>query len=341
MNDFEVLAGMANGFVQRYFRDNRQTTPSNFLQAPWIGPTDGFASSPPNHVSMIVNRLGGLEAVVVTPNGELQHWIRDLAGTWGPGSVFISPPTAIGPPSLIQGTYGSGNLELLVPTKADQFNNGNVTHFWLDNSNRAAPWAQSLQQFALDTAFYVALIQGDYGNPVPPGAFDGGPGNLECVVVGPPDNQMVHWWRDQNGLWQSSIQITNLDSHGGAAGCPAMVTLGGGFSSNFHADFHVIVPTNFTPPTLAHYVRDNSGSAQWTWLEDLGPILSSDIIYPSLITSPDFQSLELVAAGNSTGLVHLRQSAGVGNPWIQTQTFAPQNGGGAVGFVELKGSDVQ
>jgi hypothetical protein len=83
MNDFEVLAGMADGFIQRYFRDNRQTTPSNFLQAPWNGPTDGFAGSPTNHVSLIVNRLGNLEAVVVTQEGQLQHWIRDLAGTLG------------------------------------------------------------------------------------------------------------------------------------------------------------------------------------------------------------------------------------------------------------------
>jgi hypothetical protein len=198
---------------------------------------------------------------------------------------------------------------LLVPTKADSFSN-NVTHFWLDKSNPNALWAQSPQQFAFGNTFYVALIQGDYGNPVPPGAFDGGPGNLECVVVGPPASQMVHWWRDQNGLWQSSQQITNLDSNGGAGGCPAMVTLGGGFSGNFHANFHVIVPTDFTPPTLAHYMRDNSGTIQWIFLEDLGPILSSDIIYPSLITSPDFQSLELVVAANSTELVHLRQSAG-------------------------------
>jgi hypothetical protein len=356
MNNFEVLVGMTNGFVQRWFRDNSQTTPSNFLQAPWMlsgrdrppfSTKDGFPGTPTTHVSMIVNRLGALEAVVVTPpNGELQHWIQDPSdGTWGLGSAFPNPPpVAIGPPSLIQGTYGSGNLELLVPTQADQFGNGHVIHFWLDKSNPGAPWIGPTKQFA-PGALYVALIQSDYGDPVPPGDLFGGPGNLECVVVGGPDDEMNHWWRD-NGDWKWSWTITNLNSKGGAAGCPAMVGGGGGSSSNFHADFHVIVPTNFTPPTLAHYARDNSpdGGAQWSFVEDLGPALDFGI-YPALITSSDFQSRELVVGGNSTALVHFRQSlAGqslAGGDWTQTATFASNNGGGAVGFVELKEADVQ
>jgi hypothetical protein len=340
MNNFEVLCGMSSGLVQRFYRDNSETTPIDFLQASWIGPADGFASAVPNHVSLIVSRFGSLEAVVTTQSGTLQHWIRDFTGNWELWAMIDLPAPAIGPPSLIQGTYGSANLEVLVPLKGDQFNNGVIAHFYQDNSDPTRPWYGPTAQFAFP-AVYVALIQSDYGNAVPPGEFSGGPGNLECVVTVGGFDALVHWWRDQDFQWHQGAQITGLNTFGGAGGCPAMATFGSGLSANSHADFEVIVPTSFTPPTLAHYVRDNlSGSEQWSFVGFVGDLGLAPGIYPVLITSADFQSLELIVAGNSTELVHLRRSAN-GGAWTETATFAPENGGGTAGFVELEGSGGQ
>lgn len=329
--DFEVMVGLDNAIIGRFYRDN------SVSGYPWSGRVDGFPGAPLTHVSLVPSHLlirpgqagvSTLEAMVATIDGTLQHW-QYVCGSWSllatlPEPVdFRGDPIAIaGPPSMIQGTYGSllpwcGNFEVLVP-----LNNGNIGHYYRDNNNPDFPWYFG-EQFGGPDAIGVSLAQTDYGTA------DGTPGNLECVVVRDPDDELKHFYRDNQPpyLWHPGPVITNLSNGPGAGGGPALIQPrpNPGIVASDHYNFEVVVPTSAT--TLAHFYRDNSGSNQtWYFTEEFG-----SGVFVSMIRS-SFDSLEVVASGGD-GLTHYWRHAS-GGQWNEGATFALDSAGGAPGFVE-------
>jgi hypothetical protein len=118
--NFQVAIGV-NGKVQRVVRDNStlelysRAAPSlnDIAACRWFVAHDGFPASSLVHVTMTRSTFGNLEAVIVTPGGELQHWVRVPNGAWvGPQSIWPPGPrsnvpttlggAANGTPSLIQ-----------------------------------------------------------------------------------------------------------------------------------------------------------------------------------------------------------------------------------------------
>lgn len=225
MNNFHVLLGLDDGTVRRFVRDNSAVAATDWQLAPWSQSADhGLTGDSPVHVSMVVSGYRNLEAVVTTANGLLQHWIRQPSGEWLRWATIPPSGPPINAPSLVQGTYRApgqtvGNLELLVPIQQGEFGPWVIGHFYQDNRDGARQWYGPTATFGGTDARFVALIQGDYGDPVPPGDFSAGPGNLECVVVG-GSNQMQHWWRTQGFHWHPGKEITDLNQNGGAAGNP-------------------------------------------------------------------------------------------------------------------------
>jgi len=338
-NDFEVVVGLGDG-IGRFYRDN------SAIGYPWIGPTSRFPGVPLTHVSLISSHsfpapgqigVPTLEAVVATIDGTLQHWPY-LCGGWQLLATLPEPvdfrgnPIAIaGPPSMIQGTYGNplpglGNFEVLVP-----LNNGNIAHYYRDNGDPNFPWygGGSTEQFGGPDAMYVSLAQTDYGTVV------GNPGNLECVVVRGPDDELWHYSRDNETFTWNPVGnpyevITSLSNppegvSPGAAGSPAFIQPGSrGFAkTGSHSNFEVVVPTSAT--TLAHFYRDNNAGV-WFFTQEFG-----SGVYVSMVRS-SFNSLEVIASGGD-GLTHYWRNAS-GGTWNESTTFALDSAGGAPGFVQ-------
>ena len=140
--NFEVLCNTGDPNCQQYTRNNSKAG------YPWSsGTTTTISGGSPTHVSLILSApWGNLEAVVVSPQGGLQHWWRnpnDPPGVWNLGAQ-LDKEAGVGdinaPPSLIQAvSYGEtqiGNFELLVP---DTF--GNILHLTRNNNAANFPWS--------------------------------------------------------------------------------------------------------------------------------------------------------------------------------------------------------
>jgi hypothetical protein len=327
--NFEVLCNIGESSVcQEYTRYN------NEAGYPWsTGVPTGIDTNSITHVSMVVSKpWGNLEAVLVTPGGDLQHWYRnpnDPAGVWYFGGDILSqasyPDAIAGPPSLIQAVPSSanqiGNFELLAPGQSG------ILHFTRNNNASGFPW--SLQE---DSGFGgggvqgVSLIQSDYGVLSGGGLF-GGPGNLECVFID-ASNNLVHWYRDPGtGIWKSSVTITNSAGAQGIGSAPAFLQPSGGYAQSAHGNFEVVVPVAAPGgASLAHYTRNNSpaGGETWSLIQEFGAGY-----YPTLVFST-FGNLEMVVAGIA-GLSHWYQYNGA---WFQSTAFAPGLNPALAGFVQ-------
>ncbi len=355
MENFEVVVGLGDGIVGRFYRDN------NVSGYPWSEMVDGFPGIPITHVSLVASHqliapgtIGDptLEAMVALPGGTLQHWQHVVDQTWSLLATLPEPVGEFGPiaisgaPSMIQGTYGSygnrlpfcGNFEVLVP-----LNNGQIAHYYRDNDDPSFPWygGGPTEQFGGPDAIAVSLAQTDYGESfesLAPGKLSLAPGNLECVVVRDPDDELRHFYRDNQPpyLWHPGPVITDLSNGPGAGGSPSLIqprpaTLGivndtsPGIVNAFHYNFEVVTPTTAT--TLAHFYRDNSGNNQtWYFTTEFGTGVHASMIRSS------FDSLEVVAPGDN-GCTHYYRPAG-GGQWTETTTFAYGSAGGAPGFVQ-------
>lgn len=347
--NFEVLCNTGDPNCQQYTRNN------SAAGYPWsAGATTNISGNTPTHVSMILSvPWGNLEAVVVTAAGEFQHWWRSPTGSptsWTLGADLYSVANlsdgVAGPPSLIQAvSYGEtqiGNFELLVPGQSG------ILHLTRNNSAAGFPWSLGEDSGFGGSAQSVALIQSDYGTPPGPGQVVGGPGNLECVVIGAA-NDLVHWYRNPaTGMWSSSVTITNASGTGQADGvsqnpgagtgpgigsAPAFIQPHGGYGSLTHNNFEVVVPVPPWGAYLANYTRDNSqtGGEKWHFTQQFGTGW-----YPALILST-FGSLELVVSGSglpSQGLLaHWYRNVAGGN-WYQSTVFAPGVNPALPGFIQ-------
>jgi hypothetical protein len=316
--NFEVLCNIGESSVcQEYTRYNSE---AGYPWSPAV-PT-GIDTNSITHVSMVVSKpWGNLEAVLVTPGGDLQHWYRnpnDPAGVWYFGGDILSeasyPYAMAGPPSLIQAVPSSGNeignFELLVPGQSG------ILHFTRNNNASGFPWSYQEDSGFGGSVQGVALIQSDYG-------LSGGPGNLECVFIDPSSN-LVHWYRDPGtGMWKSSVTITNSAGTQGIGSAPAFLQPSGGYAQSTHGNFEVVVPL---AESLAHYTRNNSpaGGETWSLIQEFG-----GGFYPTLVFST-FGALEMVVCGLS-GLSHWYQYNGA---WFESTAFAPGLNPALVGFVQ-------
>lgn len=178
----------------------------------------------------------------------------------------------------------------------------------------------------------VTLIQSDYGTAPGAGELFGGPGNLECIVIGAA-NDLVHWYLDPaTGMWSSSVTIANAAGTGpGIGSAPAFIQPSGGYAKSAHGNFEVVVPVPPYGASLAHYTRDNSqaGGETWSLTENFGVGY-----YPALIFSTS-GNLELIVSGSGSieqGLLaHWYRSGG---KWYESTVFAPGVDPALPGFIQ-------
>lgn len=178
--NFEVVVGIEGGQLQHWWRGGNEWQPSvtfgsHILTA---GP------------SLIQSTWGALELVTVLDDGTMQHWWRD-GSTWKADQIFGTNIKS--PPVMIQGQFGTsdesgnGNFELVVANAQ-----GQVEHWWRDNSNTSFVWAKSAT-FSSAVSRVLALVQGSFGF------------NLEIVVLC-FDGTIQHFWRDGSG-WHAGVTI--------------------------------------------------------------------------------------------------------------------------------------
>ena len=242
--NFEALVPLVGGLAH-VWRDN------DAPDRPWHGPlwvsriiaSPGHAPYFPG-VALIQSNWGFLEALVVEqnrgePTGALYHVMRWADGSWHTEPVIADgqPVTSvIGPPSLIQGTYGKrGNFEALVPLT------DGLAHFWRDNDANGYPWHGPVwinkrqpggpaggTIFRVPTQTVAAsLFESNYGDP----------GNLEGLAV-----------------WQATISPTGWLTHfvrGGPQWAEADI------KPNGQAVDTVI------PPDALWYIPSRQG--EWRW----------------------------------------------------------------------------
>ncbi len=195
--DFEVVVATQDGQVEHWTKHNSQ--PWTRLPGEWylrerFGSTithggPALVQSKIGVMGSPENGAGELHYVCTGANGQMQHWRRQVGGTWSLLGTFGQ--NASSAPCMIEGTYsagnemGVGNFELCV-TVGNQ-----IEHWWRYNTS-PGPWTRSAV-FGANVRRVVGLIQSTYAT------------NLE-IITERTDGRYLHYWRDGSG-WHAGAFI--------------------------------------------------------------------------------------------------------------------------------------
>jgi galactose oxidase-like protein len=273
-------------------------SPGRFIRISPAATNSGFM------VQSSFGRKGNFEAVGPRAGGALGFaWRNNDGGTgW---SAVSNIPGATGiesVPSLIQGNYGTGNLEL-VARAGDR-----LAFFWRDGG-----W-HGPDLFASGVSGNPAMIQGIFG----------GRGNFELVVPA-AGGGLHHWWRNNDfGGWNGPTAF------GGGAGAVAAVTL---IQSTFGDPGNLEVVARIGN-RLALFWR--TSEPPWTWS---GPFFFHDGVrgVPGFIQAHfgNHGNFEVVTPAEGGGLRHLwRDNDAPGLPWHVGPTFGGTDPYRAVSLLE-------
>ena len=237
--DFEVVVLQGSNLVH-YWRDNHD------IHWTWHqGQTISTSATAFGSCALIESNLGvdhNNFELVVQEGSNLVHYWHDNSDTQSPWQRGLTVATGVtGPGSIIQSSYGSpGNFEVLVPV------NGEMEHFWHDNSNIASPWQRAPDVVPSGATGAACMIQSGFGG-----------GDFEAVF--PLNGNLWHYYEQGKGAWQPGAQIA-----ANVSGPASFIqgTLGGNGNN-----FELAVPIN---GNLEHYYRDNSVSG-FPW-KDAGVI---------------------------------------------------------------------
>ncbi len=247
----EVAAGRVE--LWHYWHDNSD------VSIPWQQGNNPVARDVAGPASLIQSDFGSgdhgnFELVVpirAAAGVELWHFWHDnsdVGSPWRPGNNPVARDVG-GPGCLIQSDFGdedNGNFEVVV-----QLDEGELAHFWHDNSDIGSPWQPGNNPVALGVSGPGCLIQSDFGS--------GDHGNFE--VVAPLDHgALFHFWHDNSDVgspWRWGQVITSA-----AAGWAALTRSNYGLDENDHGNFEILAE-ELTRSVVSYWHPNRDVSLPW------------------------------------------------------------------------------
>ena len=201
---------------------------------------------------------------------------RALAAPEGTPPQPIVPAPAVGPCSLIQSDFRSGDpahgsFEAVV------LEGRNLVHYFHVNDGTAKPWTRA-RIISTQATGPGCIIQSDFLSG-PEGSRHG---NFEVVV--PEGNNLAHYFYVNDGQpreWQRGRTIT---AQATGPGCIIQSDFMAGLEGSRHGNFEVIVPEG---SNLAHYFYVNDGQPR-AWQR--GRTITAQATGPGCVIQSDFLS---------------------------------------------------
>ncbi len=194
--NFEVVA-LQGTFLNLYWHDNSD------VNSEWR-PGGTITTDATSGASIIQSDFGsgdhGNFEVVVREGDNLVHYWRDNSNVesgWRRGGTISTTPG--GPAAIIQSDFGSGghgNFEVVT------VENGQLVHYWHDNSDVNSPWRPG-GIITAPAGGFPGLVQSDFGS--------GDHGNFEVVVFA--NDRVTHHWHDNsdvNRQWALAQDVTAI-----------------------------------------------------------------------------------------------------------------------------------